>query len=178
MGQYNIRNALSRFFNLPDAVAVSIVAVPLTVAFTGSLLYLANEQKKPINQQIQILKDRPTMVFTSAADCFEQNHRVSMCERSEESAKDLDFDDDSGFRYDSKVECQKNHLDTCGGFTISKPITIDGKYMGHRVAERYWHPNVVAWEAAVYNMAAAIPLYQSAEVGTAIRYDGKMFDIN
>lgn len=153
-----------------------------TLIATGVVIspfaYISYQNAQALQNRIESLDTRPTHVFKTIAGCTAKGYSEAECGASMEEAFSIAGNLGTTLKYDTASECFAVHS-SCQ--EVVTPITTYTKVgdVSVPITTYYtnYHPPVIGWQAAKDNLNEAVPLYQSAAAGMAVRIDGAQFSM-
>ncbi len=151
-------------------VVLGVLAAPF--------MYMADQNQREFEETVEGLDQKPTVVFSSVANCTEKGFTAASCATSQEKAQEIVGKLGLGVEYSSEDKCSKIHGPCKQGIRNHNGVIMVGQttVITNNI-EIYYKPKIVAWQAAASNLQESVPLYASAQQGKAWRQDGKTFDI-
>lgn len=171
------------FIKVVGSAAAAVSA--LTAPFVLYLHLAATQNLRELQQTLNDLDGRPTVVFNSVADGVRKGYAEKDCVASEAAARAWMQKEGTGVSYSSYQACAEKHGTALedvsmlpGGVTmvptgqggmmpVSTPPTTIISYK----------PPMVGWQAAQDDLQVAVPLYASPKANTGLRQDGRAFSL-
>jgi hypothetical protein len=155
------------------------LVVGATAVLMSPFMFIAHQNAEALNDRIDYLNNTATKVFNSVSDCVSQGYYQEECTASQREAYDIAGNLGTTVSYSSQSDCLINH-ETCE--KVTTPITTYTKVGDVSVPNTTYvtnyHPPVVAWQAAAYDLQEAVPLYKTPEENVAVRFDGTEFSLD
>lgn len=148
------------------AVSYSVVSALVVAAGLGPFLIVkASQDREKLPETID---SNSSIIFTSLEDCYRKTEDSLSCQKSFKSAKSKGFK----FTYAHEDLCKERHLH-CEEYAV-------GNYIAGKVrinGGTYYRAPIVAWQAAQGDLENAVPLYSTSSKYSAVREDGKTFNL-
>lgn len=139
-------------------------------ALAGTMVYTAAQNHDDMTATRDLLDTSAAHVFNSVADCAQNyGYSAAECEASQKEALRVAGNDGTVLSYNSTEACAAKHT-SCDKYEDWRDSFTNISYYKYK-------PEIAGWQAKKDDLQTALPLYKSAQEGTATRYDGKTFTL-